>query len=109
MESGNRTAAIIKKIEDSVLSHQTKYGFHSFFDFLLEDTDELSQQCEALQSENERLKSAMVIEMQANETIKKDHARLLERVKELTEALMSIEPFALSSLKKIIAALNPKE
>jgi predicted phage gp36 major capsid-like protein len=130
MESGNRTAELTpnEKIRE-VIRAAKKEVFQLFND--------QQEQCEALQSENERLKEEankaifeMLVEKGRNVQSEKENTRLLERVKEMTEALRSIEPFAsevvsrqttesvfgfnsqmltLSSLKKIIAALNPKE
>jgi hypothetical protein len=145
MESGNRTAdkmakAYVENHPDSEVRRMYGHHVRSYRDGYIA----ASQQCEALQSENDLLGDRLT-DAQEGENFWKnsfeertgdwkksveENTRLLERVKELTEALRSIEPFAvevvsrqtnesvfgynsqmltLSSLKKIIAALNPKE
>jgi chromosome segregation ATPase len=143
MESGNRTAEIeaaaIKEYKDRtwpdwIISDKHIAGIKDGIRFHYKQTVSIYQQCEALQSENERLKIELSnyayqvdLAKSDRDRAESENTRLLERVKELTEALRSIEPFAsevvsrqtnesvfgynsqmltLSSLKKIVSALT---
>jgi hypothetical protein len=97
MESGNRTAG---EIADDIIDNLLCFGM-SLPDRIPNRKRIVtalnvyaSQQCEALQSENERLKEEankaifeMLVEKGRNVQSEKENTRLLERVKELEEAL----------------------
>jgi hypothetical protein len=130
MESGNRTAEQIIKPLEFLMSRlddvaPERYPSHSVRIICAAAMEEYkTQQCEALQSENERLKEEankaifeMLVEKGRNVQSEKENTRLLERVKELTEALSQARQFAgfigdfrSESIARIIdKALNPKE